>query len=82
VDDLEQRLKVFISTDNYQITGDIAHFVDMRLTDFMIAANQFIAVTKAEVKNLKGDLLFRTSFLNVRRDSIELITPLDAIEKQ
>lgn len=71
------RVKVLILTKNYRIEGEIAHFKDARLTDYMVAAKLFLAVTDAKVMTPEGRELFTTSFLNVHRDSVEVILPAE-----
>ena len=76
------RTRVVILTANYRIEGDIAHFPDARLTDYIVGAKQFIAVTDADVFHHDDTLAFSTSFLNVQRDQIEIIMPLDQIRSE
>ena len=71
----EDKTKVIILTACHRIIGKIAHFSNARLTDYMAEAKSFIAVTDAEVRNHSGALVLTTSFLNVRRDQIEMIMP-------
>ena len=71
------KTKVVILTVCHRIIGKIAHFSNARLTDYMAEAKSFIAVTDARVWNHSGTLILETSFLNVRRDQIEMIMPED-----
>ncbi len=71
----ENKTKVIIFTGNYQIRGEIAHFSDTRLTDYMNEANAFIAVTNAEVLNCDEKQLVAVPFLNVGLEKIEVIVP-------
>lgn len=73
----EDKTKVIILTECHRIVGMIAHFTNARLTDYMAEAKDFIAVTDAEVWNHSGSSVLTTSFLNVRRDQIEIIMPED-----
>jgi Family of unknown function (DUF6812) len=73
----EDKTKVIILTTYHRIIGMIAHFSNARLTDYMAEAKSFIAVTDAEVWNHSGSLVLTTSFLNIRRDQIEMIMPED-----
>ena len=73
----EDKTKVIILTACHRIIGEIANFSNARLTDYMVEAKSFIAVTEAEVWNHSGSLVLTTSFLNVRRDQIEMIMPED-----
>jgi len=71
----EDKTKVIILTVRHRIIGKIAHFSNARLTDYMAEAKSFIAVTDAEVRDHSGSLVLTTSFLNARRDQIEMIMP-------
>ena len=71
------KTKVRILTRTYQITGVIAHFKDTRLTDYMIEANSFIAVTDAEVTDMKNNKILSSQFLNIARDKIEIVVPYE-----
>ncbi len=73
----EGKTQVIILTPYYRIIGNIAHFSDARLTDYMVEAKSFIAVTNAEVMGHDGSRIFSTDFLNVQRESIEIITPYE-----
>ena len=73
----EDKTKVIILTVCHRIVGKIANFSNARLTDYMAEAKSFIAVTDAEVWNHSGSHVLTTSFLNVRRDQIEMIMPED-----
>jgi len=74
-EDQQDRTKVRIYTDQFMIVGDIAMFADSRLTDFMVSAHDFIAVTDVAVNNLDGKPLFKTAFLNVQKERIAIILP-------
>ena len=76
----DDKTKVIIITTCHRIIGMIAHFTNARLTDYMAEAKSFIAVTDAEVRDHSGSLILTTSFLNVRRDQIEVIMPADLAE--
>jgi hypothetical protein len=71
------RTKVVILTNRYHIIGEIAHFPEMRLTDFMIEAKSYIAVINAKVLNDSGQKVLSAPFLNVRNDHIEVIMPAE-----
>lgn len=79
MEELKDKVQVLILTRRYRIKGYIAHFSNTRLTDYIIESKSFIAVTDAEVMDLAGNKIFITPFLNIRRDSIEIITPADTI---
>lgn len=73
----EQRSRVIILTRSYRIRGYVDLIPGSRLTDFMAEAKEFIAVTNAEVMepHLGGRQVLNAEFLNVSRESIEIITP-------
>jgi len=74
-ENLQDRTKVRIYTEQYIIVGDIAMFADSRLTDFMVGANNFIALTDVAVNTLDGKPLFTSAFLNVQTEKIIIILP-------
>jgi hypothetical protein len=71
----EHRTKVSILTAAYRITGYINLLPGARLTDFLIEAKDFIAVTEAEVWDAGNRRLHSTAFLNVNRDQIQVVFP-------
>ncbi|BBO74670.1 hypothetical protein DSCW_20870 [Desulfosarcina widdelii] len=71
----QDRTKVRIYTDQFMIIGDIAMFADSRLTDFMVSAHDFIALTDVTVNTLDGKTLFKTAFLNVQKEKINITLP-------
>lgn len=71
----EGKAKVIIFTRHFQIKGDIFLYEGARLTDYMLEAKSFIAVSGAEVMDHQNNKIFTTSFLNVNRDHIEIILP-------
>jgi hypothetical protein len=77
MDELVDKSEVLIFTDSYRIRGKIALVPGARLTDYIVEANLFIAVTEVKVTDKEGKLLFKTPFLNVHRDHIELILPAE-----
>ena len=79
-ENLQDRTKVRIYTEQYLIVGDIAMFADSRLTDFMVGANNFIAITDVTVSSLDGQPLFKSSFLNVQTEKIVIILPEDMMK--
>ncbi len=76
----EGKLNVLILTDNYQITGEIAHYSDMRLTDYFTEAKSFIAVTNATIKGKKNNETYAAPFIDVQRDKIEIIIPAEDLQ--
>ena len=73
------KTKVIILTANHRIKGNISLYSNVRLTDYIVEARPFIAVTDAEVMDINGNLIFNASFLNVQKDHIEIIVPADMI---
>jgi Family of unknown function (DUF6812) len=71
----QDKTKVRIYTDKFMIVGEIAMFSDARLTDFMVGAHPFIAVTNAVVRNLEDRAQFTADFLNIQKDKIVIILP-------
>jgi hypothetical protein len=69
------KMKVTIFTKNYQVKGEIELFQGARLTDYLAEAGSFIAVTNAEILDKENQKKIAASFLNVHRDSIEIIFP-------
>jgi len=70
------RTKVVILTQEYRIEGEIALVAGARLTDWIIDANQFLAVTNAEVTDHVGREILSAPFLNVNKDRIEMLVPM------
>lgn len=73
------KMKVFIITRHCLITGSISLIQGARLTDYIISSKPFIAVTDAEVTDHDGRALFSSSFINVHRDHIEVIAPMENV---
>lgn len=67
--------EVIIFTRDFLIRGKIALVPGARLTDYIVDANPFIAVTDVEVRNMHGRLLLTTPFLNISRGHIVIILP-------
>ena len=73
----EDKMKVTILTRNYRITGVIELFQRARLTDYLVEAKSFIAVTNAEVLDNQNQKVLTSSFLTIHRDNIEIILPAE-----
>ena len=73
----ENRTKVIILTGNHRISGYIDVLPGARVTDFVIEAKNFIAVTDAEVfePELGGRLVLAAPFIDVNRQHIQVIAP-------
>jgi hypothetical protein len=74
-----EKTKVVILTVNHRIKGYISLYSNARLTDYIVEAKPFIAVTDAEVMGINSKLVFTASFLNVQKDHIEIIVPANMI---
>ncbi|MDO8596583.1 MAG: hypothetical protein Q7R45_08155 [Sulfuricaulis sp.] len=71
----QRKTTVTILTDVYRIKGDLHLMPGARLTDYMVEAKGFIAITDAQVWEAAGRPVFAAPFLNVNRDSIRVIVP-------
>ena len=71
----ENKTKVTILTANYRIKGNIDLLPGARVTDYLIEAKGFIALTEAEVWEVAGRQVFTAPFLNISRDHIQVIVP-------
>ncbi len=73
----ENRTRVTILTGSHRIKGYIDLLPGARLTDFIVEAKSFIAVTDAEVweLHLGGRQVLAADFIDVSRDHIQIITP-------
>lgn len=71
----QSRTKVVILTDTYRIKGFIELVPGARITDYMVDAKDFIAVTDAEVWEREGRQVFTADFVNVSRDHIVVVSP-------
>ena len=73
----QDKTKVIILTSNHRITGYIDVLPGARVTDFVVDAKHFIAVTEAEVfePQLGGRLVLSARFIDVNRQHIQVIAP-------
>ena len=69
------KTKVTIFTGNYRIKGYIELVPGARVTDFMVEAKDFIAVTDAEIWELGDRKIMSAPFLNVSRQHVQIIMP-------
>lgn len=76
----DDRTRVVILTEHYRITGDVALAAGARLTDYIVDAAPFFAVTTAEVTDHTGREILTSPFLNVHREHVEVIAPADVAE--
>ena len=67
--------RVVILAGAYRIKGEIELVPGARITDYIIDAKEFFAVTKAEVWDLEGRKIFSAPFLNVSRSLVVVIAP-------
>ncbi len=73
----QDKMKVTIFTGTYRISGVIELFQGARLTDYLVEAGSFIAVTNAEVLDRDNQRVLNSPFLSVNRDNIEIILPAE-----
>lgn len=71
----EDRYNVVILTATCRIEGDVALYQGARLTDYLIEAKPFMAVTAASITDRKTGEVEKQPFINVRRDAIEAVFP-------
>jgi hypothetical protein len=73
----ETRTRVTILTSAYRIKGYIDLLPGSRLTDFIVDAKSFVAVTDAEVweLHLGGRQVLSAPFIDVSRDHIQIVMP-------
>jgi len=69
------KTKVTIFTGNYRIKGYIELVPGARVTDFMVEAKDFIAVTEAEIWEIGDRKITNAAFLNVSRQHVQIIMP-------
>ena len=73
--------KVVIFTRQFEITGNLHLYYGVRQTDYMNESKDFISLTDVEVRRQNGEAILESSFLNVRKDQIEIIMPDDLVKK-
>lgn len=71
----DTRTRVVILAGSYRIKGEIELVPGARVTDYMLDAKAFFAVTKAEVWDLEGRKIFSAPFLNVSREQVVVVAP-------
>jgi hypothetical protein len=73
----QAKTKITILTGAYRIKGYIDLIPGARLTDYIVEAKEFVAVTSAEVYEsvLGGRQVLSAPFINVNRDCIHIVTP-------
>ena len=75
--DIVDKTEVIMYTHDYRVRGKISLVPGARLTDYMVEAKTFLAVTDAEIHDKQGALLMKTPFLDINRDYIVLIVPAE-----
>jgi len=73
------KMQVHIFTHQFKLVGYLSIFSGVRLTDYMNEAKAFLSITDVRAYDLAGQAIFAAGFLNVRRDSIELIVPVNEL---
>lgn len=73
--DEQNRTKVTILTGTYRIKGHIELVPGARVTDYLVDAKGFIAVTDVEVWEIAGRHMFNAPFINVSREHIQIVMP-------
>jgi len=76
----DTKTEVIILTHRHFITGEVANLPTARLTDYILEAKRFIAVTNAELMDHDGRRILHTPFLDIARDKIEMIMPAKAVQ--
>jgi hypothetical protein len=71
----DTRTRIVILAGSYRIKGEIELVPGARLTDYMLDAKEFFAVTKAEVWDLEGRKIFSAPFLDVSRAQVVVVAP-------
>jgi len=73
----ENKTRVYILTRSYRIRGYIEVIPGARVTDFIVGAKQFIAVSDAEIyePELGGRQVMTAPFIDVNCDHIEVLAP-------
>jgi hypothetical protein len=69
------KTKVTILTGTYRIKGYIELMPGARVTDFMVEAKDFIAVTEAEIWEVGDRKIMSVPFINVSRQHVQIIMP-------
>jgi len=69
------KTRVTILTDSFRIKGEIDLVQGARVTDYIMDAKEFFAVTNAEVWDLEGRKIYAAPFVDVCRDRVVIIAP-------
>jgi hypothetical protein len=71
----ESRTRVVIVAGAYRIKGEIELMPGARITDYMVEAKEFFAMTDAEVWDLEGRKILTAPFINVCRSHVVVVAP-------
>ncbi len=73
----ESRTRITILTSAYRIKGFIDLLPGARLTDYIVEAKSFVAVTDAEVWELAlgGRQVLAAAFIDVNKEHIQIVMP-------
>ena len=73
----ESRTRITILTSTYRIKGYIDLLPGARLTDYIVEAKSFVAVTDAEVWELAigGRQVLTAAFIDVNKEHIQIVMP-------
>lgn len=69
------KMRVTILTGTYRVKGFIELTTGARVTDYLVEAKDFIAVTDAEVWEIGDRKIMGAPFLNVSRQHIQIVIP-------
>lgn len=69
------KTRIVILAGSYRIKGEIELVAGARITDYMVDAKTFFAVTHAEVWDLEGRKILTAPFLNVSRSHVVVVAP-------
>jgi hypothetical protein len=69
------KTRVSILTGTYRVKGYIELTPGARVTDYLVEAKDFIALTDAEVWEIGDRKIMSAAFLNVSRQHIQIVIP-------
>ena len=70
-----EQTRLTVYANGYRIQGAGSLAPGARISDFMNAAGEFLALTNAEVWTQEGSRVLAVPFLNIRRGVIEMVVP-------
>lgn len=77
----ETKKTVLILTGHYRIVADISIIAGSRVTDFLAESRDFIGLTNAEVLDHNGRMVAVTKFMNLQKNVIEIVIPMEEATK-